>query len=105
MRFSLVKLSAFKQQNGDYRYFSKVMELGGSPVHSNTFKSANEMIKVMNEILAMQRKSYIHVGSMVERIRDQGVYFFDLEMTKRQAGLLGWSSQEKNVPKARTVAN
>jgi hypothetical protein len=101
MRFSLLKLSASKQHNGDYHYVSKAMELGGSPAFTSTFHSANEMISLMNEILALQKKSYAHVGSMVERIRNEGIYFFDVELTKRQAELLGWRPQQGEVSSPR----
>lgn len=56
MIFSLVKLGAVKQRDKGYEYFSKIMELAGSEKFTNTFESADEMINVVNPILATQRK-------------------------------------------------
>jgi hypothetical protein len=89
MKFSMIKISGSKQRDGDYLYESMIMEMGASTPWRNTFESEFEMVSIMNDILARQKRDrdIRHVLSMVHGGEH---YFFDLDLTEKQAEALGW---------------
>ena len=90
MLFSLVKLSALEDRHGNYAYAVKIMEQAGSESFTTLFRDSEDMLNLMNGILARQRKRYENLRAILEKIRAEGVYFFDLEIDERSALLLGW---------------
>ena len=65
------------------------METGASAKWTNPFESEDEMITVMNGILASQKKGG-DVRRLLNKIRDDCHYFFDLDLTSEEAETLGW---------------
>ena len=89
MRFALVKIGGTRISGNQYQYRSTVMEKGASPKWTNTFDSEEELIEVMNRILAKQRTAG-DVRLLIEKIRAGEHYFFDLNLTHEEAASLGW---------------
>lgn len=93
MRFSMLKISGSKQNDGNYVYESMIMEKGASTPWRTTFETEFEMVSLMTNILARQRRdrdarhvlSSVHAGEH---------YFFDLDLTEKQAEALGWQAAE-----------
>ena len=56
MIFALIKIGGTRHGNHSYAYYSLIMEKGASPKYTNIFESEDEMITVINRILARQRK-------------------------------------------------
>jgi len=56
MIFALVKIGGTKHRDHSYAYYSVIMETGASAKWTNPFESEDEMITVMNGILASQKK-------------------------------------------------
>jgi hypothetical protein len=57
------------------------METGASAKWTNTFESEGEMIAIVNGTLARQKRPG-DVRSVLNKIRDGGFYFFDLDLTR-----------------------
>lgn len=93
MRFSMIKISGLKQSDGDYLYESMIMKMGASTPWKNTFESEFEMISIMTDILARQKRDRDtrHVLSMIHGGEH---YFFDFDLTEEQAETLGWQPAE-----------
>ena len=91
MKYALVKICGMKSRNHSYDYQSTIMEMGGSAKWTSSFKSEDEMIKVVNGILAKQRK-HGDVRRVLDQIRDGGYNFFDLELSNQEAESLGWKA-------------
>ena len=89
MKFSLVKISALKESDGDYRYQSMIMEKGASTPWTNVFESEYEMVSTMNAILARQKRDRETRYSISTNPTGEH-YFFDIELTEEQAKFLGW---------------
>lgn len=89
MIFALVKISGSRDGNHSYAYYSMIMEVGASAKWTNAFLSEEEMIAVMNGILARQKKGG-DVRYFLNKIRDGEHYFFDLDLTSEEAEALGW---------------
>jgi hypothetical protein len=67
------------------------MEMGASPKWTNNFESEDEMITVMNCILARQKKEDGDVRQFLNEIRGGDHYFFDLDLIPDEAETLGWN--------------
>ena len=89
MIFALVKIGCTRDCNHKYAYYSVIMETAASAKWTNPFESEDEMIAVMNDILARQKKSG-DVRRLLNEIRDGSHYFFDLDLTSEEAETLGW---------------
>ena len=89
MIFALVKIGGTKHRDHSYAYYSVIMETGASAKWTNPFESEDEMITVMNGILASQKKGG-DVRRLLNKIRDDCHYFFDLDLTLEEAEALGW---------------
>ena len=70
------------------------METGASAKWTNTFESEGEMIAIVNGVLARQKRQS-DVRSVLDKIRDCGFYFFDLDLTTEEAESLGWKDSEQ----------
>jgi hypothetical protein len=88
MLFVLVKISAKKFRNG-YGYESVIMEHGASAKYIHHFGSEDEMLDIVNRILARQKK-YRDVRLLLDQVRHDGYYFFDVNLTAKEAESLGW---------------
>jgi len=84
MIFALVKIGGTKHRDHSYAYYSVIMETGASAKWTNPFESEDEMITVMNGILASQKKGG-DVRRLLNKIRDDCHYFFDLDLTPEEA--------------------
>jgi hypothetical protein len=96
MLFALLKISGAKLRDG-YEYKSVIMERGASPKFVTEFSSEDEMIAVVNRILARQKKQrdagrVADVRSVLNQVRNGGYYFFDLDLTPKEAESLGWQT-------------
>lgn len=89
MRFSMLKISSSKQSDGDYQFESMIMEKGASAPWKNTFESEFEMVSIMTDILARQKRDR-DSRHVLYRIHGGEHYFFDLDLTEEQAETLGW---------------
>lgn len=89
MNFSMVKICGSRHSNGDIRYESMIMEKGASERWKNTFESQYELVSIVNNILARQKKRREN-GRFLTTIQDETHYFFDLDLTEEQAESLGW---------------
>jgi hypothetical protein len=89
MIFALVKISGSRHGDHGYTYDSVIMEKGASAKWTNAFESEDEMIAVMNSILARRKRSE-DVRHLLNKIRSGDYYFFDLDLTPEQAEALGW---------------
>jgi len=92
MIFALVKIGGTKHRDHSYAYYSVIMETGASAKWTNPFESEDEMITVMNGILASQKKGG-DVRRLLNKIRDDCHYFFDLDLTPEEAEALGWKKR------------
>ena len=92
MIFALVKIGGTKHRDHSYPYYSVIMETGASAKWTNPFESEDEMITVMNGILASQKKGG-DVRRLLNKIRDDCHYFFDLDLTPEEAEALGWKKR------------
>ena len=92
MIFALVKIGGTRNRDHSYTYYSVIMETGASAKWTNPFESEDELITVMNGILATQRKSE-DVRRLLNKIRDDCHYFFDLDLTPEEAEALGWKKR------------
>jgi len=88
MLFALLKISGVKDRDG-YKYKSVIMERGASAKGTIDFDSEDKMITVVNRILAHQPKRG-NVRRILDQIRDGGYYFFDLDLTAKEAKTLGF---------------
>ena len=84
-----MKISGSRLRGHEYSYRSTVMEKGASPKWTNAFANEDEMIAVANGILARQ-KTRCDVRQVIEKIRTGEHFFFDLDLTRREAETLGW---------------
>jgi hypothetical protein len=89
VRFSMLKISSSKQSDGDYQFESMIMEKGASAPWKNTFESEFEMVSIMTDILARQKRDR-DTRHVLNRIHGGEHYFFDLDLTEEQAETLGW---------------
>jgi hypothetical protein len=89
MIFALIKIGGTRHGNHSYAYYSVIMEMGASTKWSNIFESEDEMITVMNGILARQKRGG-DARQWLNEIRDGYHYFFDLDLTLEEAEALGW---------------
>ena len=89
MKVSLVKISALKESDGDYRFQSMIMEKGASTPWTNVFESEYEMVSTMNAILARQKRDR-EIRYSISANPTAEHYFFDIELTEEQAEFLGW---------------
>src|SRR3974377_2430521 len=89
MKFSMIKIRASKQTDGDYLYESMIMEMGASTPWRNTFESEFEIVSIMNDILARQKRDR-DIRHVLGRVLEGEHYFFDLDLTEVQAETLGW---------------
>lgn len=83
---TLVRLLAF---NGSYR---SMIQFGRLARHK-TFQSKDEMLEVLNGILATQKRDQRITDAMMENIKEGSFDFIEdnaLELTVEQAQLLGW---------------
>lgn len=96
MRFSMIKIVGAGQANGMYEYEATSMEMAGSTPWKKTFDSRHELVSVMNGIFATQKRQQ-DVRRVMSKILQGGQYFFDVELTDKQAESLGWQrSPEMN---------
>lgn len=91
MRFSMIKISSLKEPDGSFKYESMIMERGASTPWQGTFESEYHMVSIMNDILARQRRA-VDVRHLLSNIQQGEHYFFDVDLTERQADLLGWKN-------------
>jgi hypothetical protein len=96
MNFSMVKICGTKQSNGEIRYESTIMEKGASTPWKNSFESQYELVSIMNHILARQKKAR-DVRHVLSAMDDGTHYFFDLDLTGKQAESLGWRRTPEDV--------
>jgi hypothetical protein len=92
MIFALIKVCGTRQRDHGYGYYSVIMETGASAKWSKAFESEDEMITVMNGILASQKKNG-DVRQFLNEIRYGHHYFFDLDLTSEEAEALGWEKR------------
>ncbi|HUO15508.1 MAG TPA: hypothetical protein VMX38_11025 [Verrucomicrobiae bacterium] len=90
MRFSMIKITRSGWENGTYTYESMIMERGASQPWKNTFDSEYELVAILNDILARQKRCK-EVGRVLDLLRRGEHYFFDLDLTREQAESLGWN--------------
>jgi hypothetical protein len=81
-------------RNHTYAYRSVIMEMGASAKWTSIFESEGEMIAIVNGVLARQKRQS-DVRSVLDKIRDCGFYFFDLDLTTEEAESLGWKDSEQ----------
>jgi hypothetical protein len=91
MRFSMIKISSLREPDGNYRYESMIMEQGASTPWKQTFESEYHMVSIMNDILAKQRRAG-DIRHLLSNIQRGEHYFFDVDLSKSQAELLGWNN-------------
>jgi hypothetical protein len=90
MIFALVKIGGFKTPNQDYAYRTVIVEKGASAKWVNNFDTEDELIAVVNPILARQRIRG-DVRLLLCQIRHgDDCYFFDLDLSAQEAKSLGW---------------
>jgi hypothetical protein len=90
MIFALVKISGFTTPNQDHAHRTVIMERGASAKWVNNFYTEEELIAVVNPILAGQRISN-DVRPLLGQIRHgDECYFFDLDLSAQEAESLGW---------------
>jgi hypothetical protein len=89
MKFAVVKVSCSKTHGHTYAYHSTIMETGGSPKWTNTFATEIEMVTKINSILARQHM-HCDVRFLLGQLREDGHYFYDLDLTLQEASSLGW---------------
>jgi hypothetical protein len=68
-----------------------IMETGASAKWTHTFESEHEMFAVLSPILARQKRR-TGVPLMPDKVRLGGQYFFDLDLTQKEAEFLGWNN-------------
>jgi hypothetical protein len=95
MLFALLKISGAKLVNGGFAYKSVIMKQGASAKFVNEFGTEDELIVVVNRILARQKRHtdarrVADVRRVLDQVRDGGYYFFDLDLTAEEAESLGW---------------
>jgi hypothetical protein len=90
MIFALVKISGFNTSDQNYTYRTVIMEKGASAKWANNFYTEDDLIAVVNPILARQRIPD-DVQLLLSRIRHGDErYFFDLDLSAQEAESLGW---------------
>lgn len=97
MRFSMIKISSLKERDGSFKYHSMIMEQAASTPLRRTFESEYHMVSTMNDILARQRRA-VDVRHLLSNIQQGEHYFFDLDLTEKQADLLGWKKTAEVAP-------
>ena len=93
MIFALVKISGVRIRNHEYAYRSTVMQRGASAKSTKVFANEDDMIAVVNPILAKQKRRD-DVRQVLDQIRHGDYYFFDLDLTNQEAESLGWKSSQ-----------
>src|SRR5215813_11174943 len=93
MIFALVKISSSRPRNYSYAYQSVIMEMGASTKWINHFGSEDEMIAVVKCLLAKQNQGD-QIRRVVDHIRHGDYYFFDLDLTAKEAESLGWKKSQ-----------
>lgn len=100
MKFAMVKISRSRVLDYFSGYSSMIMEIGASPRWTNHFDTEDEMIAVVFRILAKQKQAY-DLGRVLAHIRSgSGCYFFDLELTAKEAESLGYPRPLRTRPRA-----
>jgi hypothetical protein len=89
MKFAMVKISRSRNANHNCGYSSMIMEIGASPKWTNNFESQDEIIAVVIRLLAKQKRSD-DVHNVLHQITNGGYYFFDLDLTDKEAESLGY---------------
>jgi hypothetical protein len=93
----MIKISSLKEPDGSYKYESMIMEQGASAPCKQPFESEYHMVSTMNDILARQRRA-VDVRHLLSNIQQGEHYFFDVDLTERQADLLGWKNSAEVGP-------
>lgn len=96
MKLALVGLRETQQVDGNYKYWSYVLKSDGNPapVGQRNFVSREEMLAVMNPILATQAGSPSVNQVVLDLMQSSGGYQWAgvtaLDLTDEQAAALGW---------------
>lgn len=74
LHFTLIKLSVFKDKRGRDAYLAKAMEHAGAQSFFTQFRDEEDMVHVMDGILAKQLKRYVTVRMLLQRIHAGDVF-------------------------------
>ena len=90
MIFDLVLLRGTKQADGSYRYMSHIQR---SRLETRVFNSEEEMLAVVNSVLATQKNNPSVNDDVLHLIQSpDGYQWTALDLTEEQAASLGWKS-------------
>jgi hypothetical protein len=89
MKFAMVKIIGSKNRDHSHSYSSTFMEMGASPKWTTCFDSEDEMIAAVMLLLAKQKQPD-GLNRVLNQIKNGGYYFFDLDLTAKEAAFLGY---------------
>jgi len=90
MIFALVKISGSRTRDHSYAYQSMIMQIGASSKWTHNFDSKDEMKAVVIHLMARQGRPLYDLPRVIDQIRVGGYYFFDLDLTAKEAEFLGF---------------
>ena len=90
MKFSMLKITGWRDRRGDYKLESTLMEMGGSTPWKCSFESQHDVLSIISTIAARQ-KGNPDIRYMLGKAHEGEHYLFDVDLSEEQAECLGWT--------------